>query len=342
MSINVQPRCGAPLTAEGTAFGRTWAWIVAAAGTISGIVGAIGYAEKVVQGAQTASTILTSLFGSAAWNVAGSVAAVGGALLGVAIGLAIVFSKALDRRNPKPGVPRCYAGVVNGLALAFTSGHDWAFPYAAEHDRLDLVVKRAYWPLVDAAPRQFVWCAADVRTSPLIRSYFHSQTVRNATGGAMAGAIVGGIGGAIAGYFAGVGVATALGAVLCSASLWFYLLCLLVVIVVALVVALICTLVTATIGGAIGAGATNASSSAGPTPRGGSGGSIALGDYVTLNANLAVRGEDSDAWVAWWVDESAALAPAVHGRSMVGEGTGGSAPFNFVDADGAFIDACPT
>jgi hypothetical protein len=339
MAINVQPICGASLTAEGPAFTRTLNWVIAACGFIGGAISAITVAGKVVETVQTASQLLSFLFGWSSWAVGGALAAAGGALLGSAIGLGIVLSKGIDRLQGRPGANRCYGGVVNGIALAFSSGRDWAFPYASQHNRVDVVVKRIYWPLVDAMPRQFVWCATDARRSALIRSYFRTAQVNNAAGGAIAGAAVGAVGGAIAGYFAGVGVAAAIGSAACSASLWFYLICLVVVIVVALIVALICTLVTATIGGAIGAGATSSTGS-GAAPQGQGGGSISLGDYITLNANLTVYGEDNDAWVAWWVDETA-IPPALHGSSPNGEGAGGAAPFNFVDADDGFVDACP-
>jgi hypothetical protein len=242
-------------------------------------------------------------------------------------------------------IPRCYGGVVNGLALAYSSAADWAFPYGAQHDRVDVVVKRAYWPLINAAPATWAWCAADRRTSALIRSYFFSQQVKAGAQGSITGAVIGGIGGAVVGYFAGVGVAAAIGSAACAASLWFYLLCLLVVVVVALVVALVLTLISATIGGAIGAGAAGGggggsgapsipgSGSTAPTP-------IAVGQYITLNGNLTIYGEDNNAWVAWWVDVTT-MPPVLHGVSTAGEGPGGGAPFNFVDADGGFTDACP-
>jgi len=336
---SVQPVCGPFPAAEGPALTRTWNWVVGAIGVVSAIISAYTFLTK---GAETVQ-VLYELATLGGVTLGVGLAAIGGALLGAAIGLGIVLSKGLDRLKARPGRNRCYGGIVTGIATAFRSGEDWAFPYAAQHDRVDVVVKRVYWPLINAAPAVYAWCATDRHTSALIRSYFFSNRVKSAVQGSIAGAVVGAVGGAIAGYFAGVAVAAAIGSAACSASLWFYLLCLLLVIVVALVVALILTLITATAGGAIGAGATGSGGT--PTAAPPSGGSaapvpIALGQYITLNAVLTIYGEDNDAWVGWWVDVTTS-PPVLHGVSTAGEGPGGGAPFNFVDADGGFTDACP-
>jgi hypothetical protein len=336
MSATGQPPCNAlPAVEGGPALGRVIPWVVGAIGIASGVISAISYSEKVV-------TFLKDVAVAGGVTAGTTLAAVAGAALGFAIGLAIVISKASDRLKARPGINRCYGGVVNGIALAYRSAADWAFPYGAQHDRVDVVVKRAYWPLIIAAPAAWAWCATDMRTSALIRSYFFSQQVKSGAEGAIAGAVIGGIGAAVVGYFAGVGVAAAIGSAACAASLWFYLLCLLVVVVVALVVALVLTLISATVGGAIGAGAAGGGSGAPSAPGGGSASStpIAVGQYITLNGNLTVYGEDNDAWVAWWVDVTTS-PPVLHGVSMAGEGPGGGAPFSFVDADGGFTDACP-
>ena len=335
MSATGQPPCGPfPAPEGGPALGRIIPWIVGAIGIVSGVVSAISYSEKAVS--------FFVKFAATSGITAGlALASAAGALAGFAIGLAIVIAKGSDRLKARPGINRCYSGIVNGIRLAYRSAEDWAFPYAAQHHRVDVVVKRAYWPLINAGPAVFAWCATDMRTSPLIRSYFLSQQVRAGVHGALVGAVVGGIGAAIAGYFAGVAVAAAIGSAACAASLWFYLLCLLVVVVVALVVALVLTLISATIGGAIGAGASGSSGAPAPATGGSAAPvAIAVGQYITLNGNLTVYGEDNDAWVAWWVDETT-TPPVLHGVSTAGEGPGGGAPFTFVDADGGFTDACP-
>jgi len=336
MSATGQPPCGAfPVPEAGTALGRIIPFVVGAAGIISGIYSAVSYSGQIVSFVKDIAIAQGVTAGT-------TLAAAAGAALGFAIGLAIVIGKASDRLQSRPGINRCYGGVVNGLALAYSSGADWAFPYGAQHDRVDVVVKRAYWPLINAAPATWAWCAADRRTSALIRSYFFSQKVKAGAQGAITGAVVGGIGAAVVGYFAGVGVAAAIGSAACAASLWFYLLCLLIVVVVALLVALVLTLISATVGGAIGAGAAGGGSGAPSAPGSGSTAPtpIAVGQYITLTGNVTIYGEDNNAWVTWWVDVTT-MPPVLHGVSIAGEGPGGGAPFNFVDADGGFTDACP-
>ena len=246
-----------------------------------------------------------------------------------------------DRLKARPGINRCYSGIVNGIRLAYRSAEDWAFPYAAQHHRVNIVVKRAL-----LAAHQRSTCglrvvrygharvAVDPQLLPFTagqgrrpRSARRGRCRRNRSRSC--------------GYFAGVAVAAAIGTAACAASLWFYLLCLLVVVVVALVVALVLTLISATVGGAIGAGVSGSSGAPAPAT-GGSAAPVAISvdQYITLNANLTVYGEDNDAWVGWWVDETTA-PPVLHGVSVAGEGPGGGAPFNFVDADGGFTDACP-
>ena len=63
---------------------------------------------------------------------------------------------------------------------------------------------------------------------------------------------------------------------------------------------------------------------------------IRTGDYITVNANLIVYGEDNGAWAAWWAEHV-----TLHGHSTHGEGVGSGAPFNFADArDNLEPDAC--
>ena len=337
----IQPVCGPFPRVEGPALSRTVGWVFGAIGFVASIVSAIAYVDKAVEGVKWVAAFAGPSTGIA-------LAAASGALVGFAIGLGIVFSKGLDRLQARPGRSRCYSGVVNTIALAYSSGEDWAFPYAAQHDRVDVVVKPTYWGLINAPPAVFAYCAADRRMSALIRSYFFSNKVKAGAEGAMAGAVIGGIGAAVAGYFAGVGVAAAIGAGACAASLWFYLVCLLVVILVAVIVALVLTLISATVGGAIGAGASSGSGAPSTTPAPGvPGGStapipIAPGQYITLNATLVIYGEDNDAWVGWWVDVTTPTAtPVLHGVSMAGEGPAAGTPFNFVDARDGFTDMCP-
>jgi hypothetical protein len=334
--MSQQPVCGPFPAVAGPALGRTVEWVVTAIGFAGGVVTVavqLGRLQGIIEG-------ITGWIAGAAGGAAGTIVPASGAIVGAFIAVAIVLSQVMDRISPKPGQTRCYSGIVNEISRAFSSPVDFIVPYNAQHDRVDVVVKQTYWDFINATPARYAYCANDQRRSALIRSYFFSDRVQGAATGSAVGVAVGGMAGVVAGLLSGLAAGAALGGAACSLSLWFYLLCLAIVVLVALIVALVIALVSASVGGAVGAAASGGTGPTAPGPGGGPDVAIAVGHYITLNAVLAINGEDNDAWVGWWVNVTTAPA-ALHGTSSSGEGSGGGSPFNYDDADNGFQDACP-
>ena len=254
-----------------------------------------------------------------------SAAIVSGAAAGSLLTAAAVVFSAINRLTKPEGVQACYAGVINNIVASFDSGWDTVFPFAAQHDRADVVVKPLYWEIITLRPSQYIWCNNDSLESPLLRSYFFSSEVLGAAIGSIIGAVAGAIGGFILGLLSGAAIGCAGGPIL-------YLLAFLV----ALIVAAIVTLVGAFAAGNIGRAVAGDSSPTG-TPTSSSGSSeISNGDYVSINGNLIAYAEDNNAIVAWWVDNT-----TISGRSSLGEGIGGNSPFSFIDPrDNYNPDSC--
>ena len=309
-----KPLCG------GTAGGDTRFWVfVGIAGGAVGVIGGLVTAfDWIVKPAE--HIIFTA--GPYAFTAAIVASAAAGALLTAGF----VWAMALDRLSSRDGLKACYAGVVTNIVGAFSSASDYFFPYTAQHDRSDVVVKPSYWNLVTLPPSEWVWCNSDSLQSPMIRSYYYTSEIEGAAIGSMIGAGVGAVGGFVLGLLAGVAIGCAGGPLLCLLAM-----------LVALIVAAVVVLIAAAAGGGIGAAAAGSSAPSG-TPAGGGGSQdLGTGDYVSVNANLVVYPEDKNAVVAWWVENT-----TVHGRSVVGEGAGGTAPFSFTDPrDNLEPDACP-
>lgn len=270
---------------------------------VSGIVGA----GSLIKSAITSWTALEE------WLVANGVAL--GIPLGAAVGAFVAFGVVLviayNRCRPRGGVQACSAGVINEIVPSFDNGVDQFFAFTGMHSRVDVVVKSAYWHLVQN--NVFVRCAGDVEGSPMIASYFYTKSVCAAG----TGAVIGAAAGIIPGVLAGVAVAALIG---CAVPP----LCLLAIIVAALVAAAI-VIAAAVAGGQIGRALSEDS-----TP---SAGDVALhvGDYVTTSGNLMNIEYLEGARAYWWVSE-----PALHGRST------NAAPFSYTDPDANLTsDMCP-
>ena len=238
-------------------------------------------------GLEGALTILGASGATTIW-----IAGAAGAVAVVAI-IGVFWWK---RCRPIEGRRDCAAGVTNEIEEAFNSGWDPLFPFAAQHDRVDVVVKCNYWPLVETGAA-FVKCTGHpdpVDQSPILQTFFENDEVCAAALGALIGAAIG----AAAGIWAGVAVA-ALMVALCAGP-WI-ILCLLV----ALIIAAAVTLAAAAAGGAIGRWIAD---DGGPPTADGE--TIGVGDYITVPGNYVAHGDFRGAIVAWFVD-----GPTWHGPS---------------------------
>jgi hypothetical protein len=313
-----QPACG------GSSGGSTSFWIIVAifSGGVSGVSGLISVLQWLKTPAGLpgpASEYLFTLFGL---EVPTAVAA--GAAAGAFGTFVIILYSAWNRLWPTKGIQVCYAGVINDIVEPFTSAVDYLFPFTAQHDRADVVIKPIYWNLVEAPPEQYIYCNDDSMTSPLIHTYYRTKKVAAAVAGSVYGGAVG----------AGVGLALGIlaGAAIGCATVIFCVLALLI----AAIVAIACVLAGAFAGGNIAAAATGNQGPSGTDPSNGGKKTLSVGDYISVNANLVVYPDDNSAWVAWWGEHT-----TDHGTSTSGEGIGGGAPFNFADPrDHLDPDAC--
>jgi len=301
--------------------------------------------------------VLFTLFGYGftAATVLPVLAAVVAALAAVAIVGAFYF----DRCGPVVEVPvvgmgtfgmrECMSGVVEAVFDATGNLLTYLAPYAAMHDRVDLVTKSRYWPAVERG-EAFVHCTGELppRRAEIIRCYFYSAEVCNAGLGALIGVIIG----AVVGVIAAILVVLAIMALVAGCSTWVF--CVLGAIVAAALVAFAAAMVGATVGGLIGLFASPDSS---PTPTqvdtDGDGvpdatasppAPIVVGDLLTVIGMVYPRADDDGANVFWRLGadneppEEASLV-VQHGNL----GPGAPRPFSHLDVDDneLFPDACP-
>lgn len=257
--------------------------IITVLGILFGIPGAIGGLIKVI-----GLTEVIKLLG-----VAGATNLWIAAAAAAAVTLAIIIVIWYQRCAPRDGRRGCAAGVVNEIEESFDSIADTLFPFAAMHDRVDVVVKCDYWPLVETNA-SFVKCTDHTdpdEQSPILQSFFENDEVCAAGLGATIGAAIGAVGGILAGV--------AIAAAIACAGPWI-IICLIIAVIVAVVV----VLVGAFIGGNIG----RAIASGGPPQADGR--TIGIGNYVTNKGILVVHGDLDGAVVFWFVTEA-----SFHGTS---------------------------
>lgn len=293
-----QPVCGSQGVTTGSSIGTVLGdlgWLFGAVGTAGTLIGFLG------------KTAIFTLWGISAATVIW-LAAIAGAL----ITFAVVFDFYRLRCLSHPDTRRsCSSGVVEQLVPAFNGTTSQLFPFTAQHDRVDVVVKCVYWPLVvnNAA---FVHCNSDPDSSPILRGYFHNAQVCAAGLGSTVGAGVGIVAGILLGCLAGIAIGCAT-VILCIFA-----------ILLALIVAAVTVLVAALIGGQIGMAAAGSSA---PTA---SGNAIQSGDYITTKGGLLTSGDDDGARVYWFVDPA-----TLHGHSAL------PSPHDHTDPDMNLIpDAC--
>lgn len=305
-----KPPCGSGSASTATTFSDLFGVIF---GLISIVSGAITFIAKFAEITAFLGTAVSLIGITAPWMYW-----LGGVATYVTIMIVIgVFFHKNCNENPR-GLDTCSAGVIEEVFPSFDDWSEWAFPFAASHPRIDVVVKCNYWNLVDNGGATVV-CNDDPQRSPILSAFFHSSEVCGAGVGAIVGAAAAGIGGIIA----GVAIGAAIG---CSATGPFYLLCLLVVLLIVAIVVAVAMLVGAFIGGMIGKAAAGSDD---PIT---SGSGLTIGDYVTTPGNLIIMGDLDNARAYWFVAEG---GHTVHGRST------GSAPFSHRDPDANLTtDAC--
>lgn len=301
--IERRPRCGTP---DSSLVPAPLSKIGSVIGIISGIAGVIG---GVIKATDTVVGIATALGAASSGAISGTLGA-----LAVVI---IIGVYTFDRCKKTDGLAECVAGVVNEIVQDFSTAIEEIFPFTAQHDRVDVVVKARYWDVVENGNAK-VLCTDETppRRSEIMRCYYFTDRVCNAARGSVIGA---GIGGA-AGIFAAAAVGAAIG---CATVI----LCVLALLVAAIVAA-VAALVGALAGGQIAKAASDDSS---PSA---SGTEISVGDLITVNGNMLKREEDEGANVLYWVTSS----------SLSGEmpATAPSNPFSYCEVDDVFtMDACP-
>lgn len=312
MACDRQPTCGsAGANVGGTvsSIASDLNWII---GIISSVASVVGFLLK--DGLKVIVSILGVSAPGAVWL---------GAAAGALITIAVVFDFWNKRCLSNPDTQRsCSSGVIQQTVPAFSSATDEIFPFTAMHDRVDVVVKCAYWFRVENLAA-FIFCNTDSDMSPMLRCYYKSSKVCAAGAGSTIGAVVGGVAGAFLGAFVG---GVIVGAAVCAASLIYYAICLIVAVIVAAIIAAACALAGAFAGGQIGKAAASD-----PGPSASDGSVLVQGDYITTQGGLITSGDDQGARVYWFVDTT-----TLHGRSVE------PSPFSHTDPDAMLtMDACP-
>ncbi len=279
---------------------------------------ALGY----VVGFSFVGIIMTPILVSLADTLLGASATVIGSVAGggAFIGGAIIFILLMPSFTCKAGTyDGCVAGVVNAIDLGIESGNS-AFPWLERHPGVQLVTKSMYWDFLikpetlEDSPPSGVRCIPTGRHSPYIMCYFRSETLCNAS----EGAVLGGVGGGIAGILTSIAVVDAIA---CATVI----LCLL-----ALLLTLVIGAAAVVIGMLVGGQAGAASGTTTEVEDTEEGVALQVGDYVTLKGKFWYGTQQGER-IGWFITET-----AIHGRST------GSPPFSFADPDANLTnDDCP-
>ena len=239
-------------------------------------------------------------------------AAITAAVVTLAIIATIWYKRCLESHDQ---FMQCTAGVVNSVVPAFSTTADAIFPFASDHDRVDVVVKSAYWPTLTNGAT-WVFCSNNAE-SPLMIEFYHNDAVCGAGVGAVTGGAIAGVVGVIAGIAAGIAIGGCVTVILCVFA-----------ILLAVIITVAAVIVGAIIGGNIGRATSSNSgpmSSGTPAP-------ISVGDYVTSNGNVIISGDFKQAAIYWFVTDT-----ALHGQST------GTPEFATSDPDANLVnDGCPS
>jgi hypothetical protein len=275
-----RPSCGVNIP-EGTPSS-----VATVTGTVTALLGIAGAAAKIA-GITTAS--------GAFW---------GGVAVGVAITIIVAYFAYQRCKTDWNGEAGCMSGVIESITLAF-SGNDVFIPFASQHDRVDVVVKSAYWDLI-AAQSSYVFCSSR-DNSPMIPAFYYNRTVCDAG--------IGGVIGAASGVVIGAFIAAAAIAAIGCATV---ILCIVALIVAALIVAAV-TIACAIMGSQIAVAATSTS---GPGLTDDPSSLLGVGEYVSIKGNL-MKNDDLDGALVFYF----ATNTAGHGFSM------NEPSFSFTDPD---------
>jgi hypothetical protein len=311
--IERRPRCGdavAGSQSDKTPLGKIGSII----GSIVGLVGIITTVLAIYGKIAVVKGVLT--IGGVAIAGAAGAGAISAAAAAVAV-IIIIGMYAADRCLRGEGSSECIAGVVREIVQSFNSALDELFPFTAMHDRVDVVVKSAYWDVVESNFAK-VFCTdhAIPQRSEIMRSYYFTPQVCRAAQAAVAGGIAGGV----AGVLIGVAVAAAIG---CATII----LCLFALLIAALIAA------AAVLIGALAGGQIAKATTPEADPTDSSGGTIATGALISIRGNMKRRDEDEGANVLWWAETT-----SPHG--MISSGV--TQPFTYCDLDMELpTDSCP-
>lgn len=267
----------------------------------------------------TVTGVVTGLLAIAgAWaKISGAVSSASGpfwAAVAVAVVIAAIVAYFAYQRckTDWDGEQSCMSGVIERITLAF-SGTDVFLPFASQHDRVDIVVKSAYWDIIEEKSA-YVFCS-DRDGSPMIPAFYYNRKVCDAGIGGVIGAVVGGVLGVIA-------AAAAIAAIGCATVI----LCVLALIVAVLIVAAV-AIACAVMGSGIGA---VAGSSSGPSLTDDPSSLLGVGEYVSITGNLMQNGDLDNALVFYFATKTAG-----HGYSL------GHPSYSYTDPDqNLTADAC--
>lgn len=303
--VNDRPNCGsADAGVVPEALNEVAKWILVVWG---GIGTALGIAKAL--GAISVSGGVVSVGGTA---IASGLFA--GAAVGVVVAVTtfiVVLKSARDRCNPSDATAECVAGVVVAVEGSFSSTLDELAPWRAMHDRVDLIVKSSFWPMVESGGA-FVFCTKEnwPRKSEIMRVYFFDRQVCDAAQGATAGAAVGMVAGIVA------------AAIIAAAMCITVVLCILGLLLAAVVAA------AAVLGGAAIGGQVAKAGSQGQDPTA-DGQTLSAGHLITARGPMERRAYDEGANVIYWADSA-----QFHGISMAQQ------PFSYCEINDEFEDGC--
>lgn len=266
--------------------------------------------------------------------------------------------------SPPLGKFVCITGVIDAVSPGFSQWYSELVGFAGNHPRVDVVVKRDYWPTVILDNPSFVWCASCANCppsvagpaslaggnppcSPELPCYYHNRQVCSAALGSAIGATAGAVVGAAVGIIGGIAAMSAVG---CLATAVFTLFCWAILLLVVLVVIAVVA-VSALVGSVVGtqAGKAAAGGSAGATA--GTGVALVPGAYVSVVGNMVQAGAalgSNALWFAGWIPNANGAtvddetATNDNGTAVLGVSSG-TPPFCFTDPDAAIpngMDSC--
>jgi len=259
------------------------------------------------------------------------------AVKGAVIVVVIVVVMWWQRCGQTGGRADCAAGVVNRITNSFSNWWEIVIPFSGMHDRVDLVTKCAFWPLVETGALT-VHCTSHsdpLDQSPVLQCFYYNPRVCQVAVGSIVGALIGAVLGIYFGVALGLLAAAAVVVIAGCSTLVACIPALIVAVIVAFLAAALITLVVAIVAGLIVLAATSAQSP-GPTIADGTPGGTAInvGDYLTVPGNYLLHEQFDNSIVAWFADPA---STAQHGSSL-----DPGPPFVHRDPDANLVvDACP-